>query len=132
MKKLLLVGIIILCAACSSKPDHKETPEEKAQIAAELYYKALYLENYKAFLDGRENADNMPESFRNVLITNFKQHVALTKQLHRGVYDIKALRAKKDTTLGLMQVFLQLQYSDSVKEEIVVPMVEKNGEWKLK
>jgi len=31
-----------------------------------------------------------------------------------------------------MQVFLMLNYADSLHEEIVVPMVMRNGEWKMK
>jgi len=31
-----------------------------------------------------------------------------------------------------MQVYLILHYRDSVTEEIVVPMVDDDGEWKMK
>jgi hypothetical protein len=49
-----------------------------------------------------------------------------------GVTSFTASRATMDSTLQLMQVFLLVNYADSMQEEIVVPMVERNGKWKMK
>ena len=37
-----------------------------------------------------------------------------------------------DSTQQYVQVFLNLNYADSTQEEIVVAMVERAGEWKMK
>ena len=50
----------------------------------------------------------------------------------RLVDRIEVSHAVKDSTLQVMQVFLILNYNDSVREQIVVPMVESDGEWKMK
>ena len=133
VKKYLFALIMFIAAACSSpQAELKESAEQKASDAAESFYRNLYNGDYEAFLNGKVNAENMPESYRKALITSYKQHVATVKEQHRGVKDVEATRAKMDTTLQLMQVFLLLQYGDSLQEEIVVPMVEQEGEWKLK
>ena len=49
-----------------------------------------------------------------------------------GILDIRVSNAKTDTTLNYTNVFLVLCFGDSVNEEIVVPMVERNGSWRMK
>ena len=132
-KRLVFLLTIVLLAACGSTPtDSKLTPEEEASYAAKKLYQALYQGDCETFLDNRLQAGEMPDSYRKAMLTNLKQHVAKTQAAHHGVDKIDISHAVMDTTLHVMQVFLILNYSDTTKEEIVVPMVEDNGEWKLK
>lgn len=133
MRLLAICFTSILLFACASKPDsEKITAEQEAMEACRNYYEALYNGNYEKFLDGRVNADAMPESFRQGMIDNLMQHVKKTQQTHRGVETIDEKTAEMDTTLHVMMVYLLVNYGDTTKEEIVVPMVESDGEWKMK
>jgi len=124
---------LLLLTACGSKSSDVElTAEEMAAEAAMNNYKALYRGYYEAFLDSRLHADEMPESYREAMLTNLKQHVRQVESCHHGVKDIEISHTQMDTTLHMMQVFLLVSYGDTTKEEIVVPMVEIDGEWKLK
>ena len=49
-----------------------------------------------------------------------------------GMKKIDVLNAKADTARHVADVFLQVAYGDSTKEQIVVPMVEVKGEWKMR
>jgi hypothetical protein len=51
---------------------------------------------------------------------------------HGGIVAAEYSRAAIDSTLGVVQVFLLLNYADSTREEIVVPMVEQESVWKMK
>ena len=51
---------------------------------------------------------------------------------HHGILDIRISNVTTDTVLNYTNVFLVLCYGDSVNEEIVVPMVERNGSWRMK
>ena len=123
----------LLLFACGSKSDSETlTSEQQAMEACRSYYEALYDGQYEIFLNGRVNADEMPESYRQAMLTNLKQHVRQVESCHHGVKDIEISHTQMDTTLHMMQVFLLVSYGDTTKEEIVVPMVEIDGEWKLK
>ena len=45
---------------------------------------------------------------------------------------VDILSAKADTARHVADVFLQIAYGDSTKEQIIVPLVEVNGEWKMR
>ena len=51
---------------------------------------------------------------------------------HHGILSVRAVNAKADTSLHVVNVFLMLCFGDSTNEEIVVPMVDVNGSWWMK
>ena len=117
----------VLLTACGEKP----TPEAAAMASAQQYYEQLMDGDYEAFVMGQADAERYPESFRQQLITATKQFVAQLDQ-RGGICSITSSRALMDSTLQLMQVYMLISYADSTQEEIVVPMVERDGEWKMK
>ena len=122
---LLLLALLVACS--------KElTPTEQAMEAVKENYTNLFDGRYEAFLKGRVGIDSIPDSYRGELLTSYKQFVIQQKQAHGGINSFVVTNAKADSTLNIMQVFLTINYADSMKEEIVVPMVEHNGEWKMK
>ena len=54
------------------------------------------------------------------------------EQLHGGLATVTISNAKLDSTQQLMHAFLLLHFKDSVKEEITVPMVQLDGQWKMR
>jgi uncharacterized protein YdiU (UPF0061 family) len=122
---LLLLALLVACS--------KElSPTEQAMEAVKENYTNLFDGRYEAFLKGRVGIDSIPDSYREELLTSYKQFVIQQKQAHGGINSFVVTNAKADSTLNIMQVFLTINYADSMKEEIVVPMVEHNGEWKMK
>ncbi|MBR1415872.1 MAG: hypothetical protein IJ570_08435 [Prevotella sp.] len=108
------------------------TPEEQASQAAKRCYEALYNGHPEAFLNGRLQASAMPQSYRQQQLDVYRQHAAQMEKQHSGVRRIDVSRAAMDSTLNVMQVFLQLAFGDNTMEEIVVPMVEHEGQWMMK
>ena len=53
---------------------------------------------------------------------------------HGGISEVRISPnvGRRDTTLQLTYAFLLLCFADSTQEEIVVPMVEKDGQWYMK
>ena len=128
----VLFLIILLISACSKAPTAEEQVMEDARAAAQIYYDFLVQGDYWQFLHGRAGTDSMPDGYREQLLTAYKQFMAQQREAHGGIAHADAQRARIDSTLQLVQVFLLLSYADSTQEEIVVPMVEHNGEWKMK
>ena len=51
---------------------------------------------------------------------------------HGGIRDVRIVRAKTDSLQSYTNVFLTLCFGDSTNEEIVVPMIEKEGRWRMR
>ena len=128
MRRILLLLMAIGLVACGGA----ESPEEAAMKAAEEYYNGLKDGDYEAFLAGRADMEGMPASFNEQLLVAYKQFVRQQEEAHVGIASFTASRAQMDSALQMMQVFLMVNYADSTQEEIVVPMVERQGEWKMK
>lgn len=119
--------VLLFCMACANP-----SPEELASIAAKGYYSHLVNFEYEAFLEGKDGADSLPDDYREQLLTSYRQFMAQQNRDHHGILDIRISNAATDTTLNYTNVFLVLCFGDSVNEEIVVPMVERNGSWRMK
>lgn len=124
-----VVSLVVCMVVCGCG---KGTPEEQAMKVAADSYSSLMEGDYEDFLDGYAGMDSIPDSFREQLLVSYKQFMHQQKEVHQGLAGITATRALMDSSLNVMQVFLMVSYADSTQEEIVVPMVEHNGEWKMK
>ncbi len=128
MRKLgVLVFLIPLLAACSSP-----SKEELAALAAKGYYQHLVDGEYEHFVDGRLMADSLPADYRSQLIEGYKQFIAQQQATRGGISEVRVSRAFTDSTTHYTSVLLMLCYGDSTSEEVVVPMVERNGRWRMK
>lgn len=131
MKKLIylagLVCIMALVGACS-----EPSKEELASLAAKGYYTHLIKGEYEQFVAGRLMADSLPDDYRTQLIEGCKQYIAQQQVLRKGIQEVQVSRAYTDSLAHYTNVMLMLCYGDSTTEEVVVPMVERNGRWKMK
>lgn len=132
MRQMRLMGLIGLMGLISLMGCGGATPEELASLAAEGYYRHLTAGEYELFLQGKAGADSLPESYREQLLAGYKQFMAQQQTDHQGIRGLRTTNAVMDSALQLMQVFLLLEYGDSTQEEIVVPMVEHNGRWRMR
>ena len=122
-----ILNLIVLCA-CSS------TPEEQAARAARGYYQCLIDDRPEEFLQGKANADSLPDSYRAQLLKAINQYRAEMLDKHNGLNEVQVSDnvARRDTSLNLTYAFLLLCYGDSTEEEITVPMVKHDGQWLMK
>jgi hypothetical protein len=114
---------------CSSS-----TPEEQAARAARAYYQHLIDDRPAEFLQGKADADSLPDSYRAQLLMAINQYRADMLDKHNGLNEVRVSDnvARRDTSLHLTYAFLLLCYGDSTQEEITVPMVERDGQWLMK
>ena len=125
-----LISLIALFAllSCSSPL----SPEQQAALAAEGYYRHLLAGEYDQFLEGRAGADSLPDSYREQLLTGYRQFMAQQQEKHDGITAVSVSNVRTDSLDHYTSVFLLLCYGDSTQEEIVVPMVVHNGSWRMK
>lgn len=125
----LLMAILLLCG-CSRQG---QSPEEQAGIAAKEYYDRLLAGDIDAFLNGKADIDSVPADYRSQMYAACEQYKKELDETHGGVAAITVSNASKDSTQQMMmQAFLLLNFRDSTKEEIIVPMVQRGEVWKLR
>ena len=131
MKKLCilcLLGALVVLGACGSA-----TKEELASLAAKGYYNHLIHGEYEQFYEGMDQREFTSEAdYRSQMLDNLRQFMARQEKEHRGILEVRVSNATTDTVQQFTNVFLVLCFGDSTNEEIVVPMVERNGAWRMK
>ena len=128
MRKLPLILLIVMLAACGNA-----SKEELASLAAKGYYDHLIRGEYEQFLEGVDQRERMTDDdYHSQLLDCYEQFMAQQTTTHRGILEVRVSNAKTDTIQKYTNVFLVLCYGDSTNEEIVVPMVERNGSWRMK
>ena len=134
MRKFAVIVLVAALAACGSA-----TKEELASLAAKGYYDHLIHGEYEQFYEGMDQR-TLPDgtalsdeaAYRSQMLDNLRQFMARQTQEHRGVLEVRVSNATTDTVQQLTNVFLVLCFADSTNEEIVVPMVERHGAWRMK
>jgi len=129
-----VIVLLAVLAACGSA-----TKEELASLAAKGYYDHLIHGEYEQFYEGMAQR-TLPDgtalsdeaAYRSQMLDNLRQFMARQAQEHRGVLEVRVSNATTDTVQQLTNVFLVLCFADSTNEEIVVPMVERDGAWRMK
>ncbi len=127
---IFLSLLILSFASCRKAEDVK--PEVLMAQTAKIYYDYLLQGKYEAYVDGFYRPDSIPGSYREQLIVSAKQYVWQMKDDHKGLDSVTIAGAKADTAKHVGQAFLVLCFKDSTKEEIVVPMTLKKGNWMMR
>ena len=128
MRKLAVIVLLTVLAACGSA-----TKKELAGLAAKGYYDHLIHGEYEQFYEGMDQRALSEEpAYRSQMLDNLRQFMAQQEQAHRGILDVRVSNATTDTVQQFTNVFLVLCFGDSTNEEIVVPMVERHGAWRMK
>ena len=115
---------------------------------AQKYYEQLVQGDYNSFVEGSlMGQDSVPEAYKSQMLLNARMFMERMQKEHDGISSVKALRAKVDTIWAgvksasgdpaaikevVAQAYLSLDFADSSKEEIVVPMVLKNDIWYIR
>jgi len=129
---LPIAPILALTAIAALTNCSSPTPEQQAALAAEGYYTHLATGDYTHFLEGKVGADSLPDDYREQLLTSCQQFMAQQQRAHGGISEVRVSNARRDTLTDYVTVLLILCYGDSTQEEIVVPMVDRNGRWQMR
>ncbi len=128
-KSILFLGFLAVLGACK-----KEAPDagQLAAVAAKGYYDLLLEGKYQDFVAGIRQQGKIPQGYHDQLVVNAQMFMEQQKKEHRGISRVDVLNASADTAHHVANVFLSFVYGDSTKEQVVVPMVESHGEWKMR
>lgn len=126
---LMATAMLLQLFACGKK---EVSPEEMASQTAKLYYEQLIAGDVASFVAGMEGEDSIVASYRAQLETNMRMFLAQQKKERNGIVRVENATATSDSLSHTVNVLLQICFGDSTREQVVVPMVECNGIWKMK
>ena len=129
MRKFLFGGILaVMFVACGGE----KKPDFAAAHAACNYYNMLVEGKAAEFVDGMDTPDTIPVGYREQLVANAKMFMAQQQDEHQGLRKVDVLNCVNDSLSQTANAFLMFCYGDSTVEEIVVPMVKRDGKWLMK
>jgi len=133
IKRLLLpLFPLLLTASCGENLSPEAAAVKEAKNIVQESYNHLLKGNYEAFLSGRMGGDELPADYREQLLTGYKQFMFQQQKTHGGINEFIVTDTKIDSAQHQILVFLTANYADSLSEEIVIPVIERDGKWKMK
>ena len=126
MKKAIVYCLLSVCLFACKKG---LMTHEAAREAAEEFYSMLIKGDYKGFVEGYADAENMPEDFRCQLVDATAQFMA--KDDMRSLCRVEATSdsLSEDSTAYVM---LQLHFNDSTSEQVGLSLILTEDGWKMK
>lgn len=130
----MLVASISMLMACH-KDDAAQTVRDgrlRNEDVEEMYRPYLRGE-YDVYVAQMESLDDKPESYRQEMAMLMKQRHRQQEEDHSGgplSCRVKKLEFDADSTF--CSAFLLVTYMDTTEEEILLPLVRKNGQWRLR
>lgn len=135
MRKLsfsLMLVLLMLLGLGACKKSEGPDAGQIAAVAAKGYYDLLLAGKYEDFVAGYNQPNRLPAGYHQQLVLNAQMFIEQQEEEHKGMKKVEVINAKADTAKHVADVFLSVVYGDSTKEQIVVPMVEVGGTWKMR
>lgn len=129
--RLYLLAIAALLISCNgNKPERDYHGEMRA--AADKYYTLLMDGRYEDFVDGLYTPDSLPADYRSQLVDAVAQYRINETQRRGGLegFQVVGDSLGPDSCSGF--VTIQLLFGDKSTEEILLPLVDDQGVWKMK
>ena len=126
---LAFIPAFILALTLTACSKHKG---EVAAETAKAYYDQLIQGDYNAFVEGELKGDSVPTTYRKQLTLNAKMYMENQTRSHQGISSVEVVRGDYDSDAETANAFLNITYGDDTREEICVPMVEKDGTWYMR
>jgi hypothetical protein len=130
MKPAHLVCTIVaaLFVACSGEIDQ----EQLVANTALLYCQYLIDGKYDDFVAGIDQHVEQAEGYEEELRDNAKMFVVAQAKTRGGLVGIEKVGAEVNSDEHTASAFIRLHYADSTTEQVVMPMVERDGVWLMR
>ena len=132
MKYLCYFLCAVLAMAFSSCGETPVETEKVVATTAKLYYEYLLQGKFEDFVGGIDHHVPAGEAYDKQLVDNAKLFVKRQEILHDGLVRIDVSDAEVDVDAHTANAFLVFSFADSTSEQVVVPMVERDGVWLMR
>ena len=128
---LLVLLLSYLLTACSpgGKGEGLQPPTADEVMA---YYELYRSGNYADYVKAMQSCDDKPADFCKQMADALKQHATRIKAEKGGAVSAEFLRTELHAEHSAADAYLSVTYGDSTKEEIILPLVFWQDQWRLK
>ena len=129
MKKAayILTSLLLLFACAEERNVLADFSSQGSREAAEHFYGLLAEGQAQAYVDNMQETASMDSSKYCQYVDLMEQFLQEEKELRGGILGAKAERDTMVDTVSM--VYLDVQFGDSTREEIVLPVVYTRGRW---
>ena len=127
---LFLLNICLL-ASCGDGKDKEPELSATPQEAIVAYYNDLIHGHYDRFVAGIQSCDGKTSDYREQMVTLMKQHYEEQREDNGGIKSVSVQNVVMGKDNKSARVFLNVVYNKAESEEIVVPMVLVNEQWRM-
>ena len=124
----LLLLVLVTLASCRESVDETQMVAQTAQ----LYYESLLQGRYDEFVGGLDSHVGVSSAYDEQLVTNAKMFLEQQQMLKGGIKSIDVADAQIDKERHTADAFLVFTYGDGSSEQVLVPMVERDGVWLMR
>lgn len=122
------IAAVVMMAACSRTVDQ----EQLVANTALLYCQYLIDGKYDDFVAGIDQRVQPAAGYTEQLRDNAKMFVAAQAKTRGGLVGIDVAGAEVSPKEHTAAAFILLHYADSTMEQVVLPMVERDGVWLMR
>ena len=129
MKKAayILTSLLLLFSCAEERNVLADFSSQGSREAAEHFYGLLAEGQAQAYVDNMQETASMDSSKYCQYVDLMEQFLQEEKELRGGILGAKAERDTMVDTVSM--VYLNVQFGDSTREEIVLPVVYTRGRW---
>lgn len=103
-----------------------------AAKAAQAFYGHLAAGRFDDYAKGMAGVDGLPPAYRSQVLDAARQLMAVQLTAHGGIDSVGVAGESIEESGGRAVALLTLCFHDGIREEVAVPMVEVDGEWKMR
>ena len=133
MRRFPLCGLLLLLllsAGCRRQGDH--FTHASAQEAAERFYASLISGQYDEYVMAHNGADSLPHAYRSQLVDLAGQFMARQRAARGGILSATATNDTLMEADSSARVYLDVVFADSLCEQVSLPLLFRDGKWRLR
>lgn len=126
----LLLGIYIMIACSNENNNHTNKDDTAFQDTIAVYYYNLQANGrFDEYVESMQSCQGTTPDYKQRIIKMLQQHQKEILKVKKGVSHVQAVRTEMHNHNKMANVFLNVTYNDSSREEIIFPLVFDNGQW---
>ncbi len=127
--KRFLSAVLMVLALVACHNDGLTRDQRRARRAAERCYRYLQNGKYDRFVSEIAYADQMSPEYRSQMQDLIHEASERDRRAHGNLISVEAVGDTIQSDLA--HIYLQLTYADSTSEEVGLPMICIDGDWKM-
>lgn len=130
---LLLTTLAAFFVGCDDKSPEGRPVFTTLEDTTALYYYGLRAEGrYEEYVASMQSCDGASPEYRNAMVSLIRHHQTEVNRTKGGVAYTETIRKEMHDGDSMANVFLAVTFRDSTREEIMIPLVFHQGEWRIR